>query len=125
MTLGRRLRVDEGAIVRHQQQPGRIVIESSHRLQLAPAKLFRQDRQHARILARFARTFEIGRLVECDVEMLAVSPLFVKQRQHQPIGVECGLVVGHDYAIDRDLAVVDQAAAIFAGAETLRLQDPV
>jgi hypothetical protein len=45
--------------------------------------------------------------------------------EHQAIGLDGGLVTGLDYGADGDLAVVDQRAAIFAGAETLRLQDAV
>ncbi len=125
VALGRGLGVDEGAVVRHQEHARGVVVEAADRLHLAPGELFRQQGQHARMVAWFTRAFEVGRLVQRDVDMLAIRPFFVEHGQDQAIGVESGFVAVDGLAVDGDVAVLDQRAAIFAGAESLRLQDTV
>jgi hypothetical protein len=101
------------------------VVEAAHRLHFAPAELFRQQGQHARVVAGFARAFEIGRLVQRNIDVLAIDPFFVEYGQHQAVGLDRGLVVVFNRAVDGDIAVLDQGAAVLAGAEALRLQDAV
>ena len=70
----RRLRMNEGTIVRHQQQTCGVVIEPTDRLYIAPAELLRQYRQYPGMVARLAGTFEICRLVQGDVDMFPAKP---------------------------------------------------
>ena len=50
----RRLRVDERAIVRHQQQARGVMVESANRLYIAPGKLIGKDGQHPGMMAGLA-----------------------------------------------------------------------
>ena len=125
VALGGGLRVDEGAVVGHQQHAGGVMVEPADRLHVAPGKLLGQQGQHARMVARFARAFIVGRLVERDVDPLADDPFVAEHGQHQGVGVERGFVIGVRGAGDGHFAIFDQCATVFARAEALRLKDAV
>ena len=50
------------------------MIETSYRLHIAPGELFRQQGQHAGVVAGFSGALKIGGLVQRDIDMLAISP---------------------------------------------------
>ena len=125
VALGRGLRVDKRAVVGHQQHAGGVVVKPPYRLHLAPGELFGQQGQHARVVAGLARAFKVGRLVQRNVNVLAVLPFLAKDLQHQAIGLDGSLVAGLHFAIDGNIAVFNQRAAVFSRAEALRLEDAV
>ena len=117
--------MDERTVIRHQQHAGRVVIQPSDGLQLAPGELLRQQRQYAGVMTGFARTFKVGWLVQHDVDVFAITPDFIKDREFEVVGIKSGAVISHAFAIDADFAVFYQVAAVFSGTESLRLQDTV
>src|SRR5713226_8454432 len=77
------------------------------------------------MVAGLARAFEASRLVQRDVQVLAIVPVLAVDREREAFGGERFVERGDDAAADADLAAADQGAARLARAETLRLQDPV
>jgi hypothetical protein len=100
-------------------------VVSWSRLDFAPAELLRQQGQHARMVARLARAFEVGRLVQRNIDVFANHPLFVEHGQYEAIGFDQGLVTALHFAGDGDVAVFDQGTAVLARAKALRLQHAV
>src|SRR5690606_1479255 len=101
------------------------MIQPADRLQFTPAELLGQQGQHARMMTGLARTFEVGRLVEHDVHALAIAPCFIENGEFQIGGIEAGTIVINDFIAHGDFTIFDQAATVFTGTETLRLQDAV
>ena len=77
------------------------------------------------MVARLARALVIRGLVDRDVQVLAINPFIVEQREAQAFGVEAGLVVIDHAAVDCHFAIGDQLPAPFARAYALRLQDAI
>lgn len=117
--------MDERTVVRHQQQAGGVVIQMAYGLHAAVCELFRQQRQHAGMVAGLARAFVVGRFVQCEVEMLAVLPWLAVHAEFEGVRLESAARIFDDFAADGDFAIRDQPSAPFAGAEALRLQDAI
>ena len=89
VALGRGLCVDEGAVVGQQQYADGVMVEATDRLHVAPGKLLGQQGPHAEVVVGLAQAFDIGRLVQGDVAVLAVEPVVVEPgHQHKIAGVD-------------------------------------
>ena len=101
------------------------MIETAYRLHVAPGELFRQQGEHAAVIAGPARAFVIGGLVQCDIQMLAVAVRLAENGKFEGVGFDAGLAIADSHAGDADVTLGDQFAAPLACAETLRLQGAV
>jgi hypothetical protein len=57
--------------------------------------------------------------------MFAIAPHFVEDREFEIGCIKSRLDAVDDFAIDADFAILNEAATVFSGAESLRLQDAV
>jgi hypothetical protein len=117
--------MDEGAVVREQQQARRIVIQTPHRLHIAPTELLGQQSQHAWVMTGLARTFKLGRLVQGKINEWAAGPLLAHDGERQPLRVEWFITLSHRPAFNRDIALQDQLPTAVTGPEALALEDSV
>ena len=76
-------------------------------------------------MAGLARTFKIGWLVQGDIDMLPISPVFPEQMKDQAVGLDFHRMAIDHHTVYRHFAIRDQSTTIFARAEALGLQDAV
>jgi hypothetical protein len=123
--------VDELAVVGQQQHAGGVLVEPAHRLHPAGrtrrprAQRRRQQGVDAGPGAGLLRAFMPGRLVQHQVGMLVVLPGLALDRELEALGLEIGGRVGAELGriTDRDMALLDQAAADASRAKALGIED--
>ena len=126
MVLGRTHAVDEMAVVRQEQQAGRVLIESANRLNALHCPLVRpqpertgQQRVDAGPHRRLLRTLGTCGLVQHQVRFFVVLPLRALDRKTQPGRCLFTGRIDYDHAVHCHKALLDQPCAHAPRTETL------
>ena len=123
--FGRGHAVVELAVVRNQQNAGGVGIQASDGLHVDVAHVVGKQAEHARIIARFVRSFVIGRFVQYDIKVRLGNGLngFAVDVQGADFRrIDFAFAVVADFAVDGNAVVINQPLALFAAAQSLGLQ---
>ena len=126
LPLARAVGMDELAVVGQQQQAGGVLVEPADGLHAAQQQRPWQQRENARVKLRPVRAFVTRRLVQRQIDALAIAPAFAIDSENalRRVGDLVVRVVA-TLAAERDAAGEHPRATLAPAAETLQLQQTI